>query len=262
MQYLTEYQTFKSKHELNEAIAEHLSAHAFELSGTVRKVLTIISRYAVKFPGAAHLKAVTIAESIGMSEKTIRRAINRLQALRIVRKVVTKRKVTGGQGANIVQVLPYDNASDQADVSRREEGVEPTVASAQPSENKSEPYSSLKQNTVINNTYGKHIDTSSEISPSANALSNSPDSTSPYVRFKSLIADKKVRNKIYGIWLAHTRYIRNSYGLDLLLNIGISAVLVTFKARGIRNPSGYYNGVLDRMLDRLHYDTMPAIAVG
>lgn len=237
MQYLCDYQTFKSKHELNEAIGDHLSAHAFELSGTVRKVLTIISRYAVKFPGAAHLKAATIAEAICMSEKTVRRAINRLQDLRIVRKVVTKRKVSGGQGANIMQVLPYDNASDQADVSRREVAVEPTAASAQPSESKNEPYSFFKQNTVIyNNTYQAFKNTVSYF-----------------------VNDRKLTNKLYGIYLAQISYISNAYDSSELLECGIKAIISAFQAtkrKPIRNIAGYYNGVLDRVLDRLYAESI------
>lgn len=232
MQYLTEYQTFKSKQELNDAIGEHLTAHRYELSETVRNVLTVISRYAVKFPGAAHLKAATIAEVIGMSEKTVRRAINRLQALGIVSKVVTKRKVTGGQGANIMQILPCNSASDQADMSRREDAEEPIVPSAQPSEIKSEPYSSLKQNTVINNTYQAFKNTVGQF-----------------------VDDRKLTNKLYGIYLAQTSYIRNCYEPTELQDCGIEALIRAFlatKRKPIRNMAGYYHGVLDRVLDRLY----------
>ena len=42
---------------------------------------------AVKYPGVAHLKAATIAKAIGISEKTVRRALNRLQSLVIIETV-------------------------------------------------------------------------------------------------------------------------------------------------------------------------------
>ncbi|MBD7939558.1 helix-turn-helix domain-containing protein [Cytobacillus sp. Sa5YUA1] len=240
MHYLSDYQTFQSKQQLNEAIADHLSEHYYELSATDRAVLNTIARYAVKFAGAAHLKVATIANNIAKSEKTVRRAINRLQELRVIRKLVTTRKVTGGQGANIIQVLPFVIRDDQAEVSTREDSVEPVVPSVQPTEIENEPSISFKQNTVINNTY------------------NAP--TTPYVRFKQsveyYVKDAKLTNKLYGIYLAHTSFLRNCHESSELLNCGIEAVLTTFKAtkrKVIRNVAGYYNGVLDRVLDGLMY---------
>ncbi|MDJ1630639.1 hypothetical protein QNN00_08645 [Bacillus velezensis] len=44
------------------------------------------------------------------------------------------------------------------------------------------------------------------------------------------------------------------YRADILQGIGLEAVRQTFiatKRKPIRNLAGYYNGVLDRMLDRL-----------
>lgn len=153
MHYLSDYQTFQSKHELNEAVSAHLSAHCYELNDTDRDVLTVISRYAVKFAGVAHLKAETIAGLIGKSVKTARRAVNKLHALGIVHKVKTTRKVSGGQGANILQILPF--ASDvQAQVSNREQAVELTEPSAEGSENATEPYYSFNRNKDFKETDG------------------------------------------------------------------------------------------------------------
>lgn len=143
MHYLSEYQTFQSKQQLNEAIAGHLAAHRYDLNETVRNVLTVISRYAVKFPGVAHLKAATLADLIGKSEKTARRCINKLEALGIIRKVATTRKVNGGKGANILVVQPA--VVDQSTMSSRQVGAEPTESSVQLPEIKSEPYHSINQ---------------------------------------------------------------------------------------------------------------------
>ncbi|PKG30917.1 helix-turn-helix domain-containing protein [Cytobacillus horneckiae] len=232
MHYLTDYQTFQSKQQLNEAVADHLSAHHYELSEIVREVLNTIARYAVKFAGAAHLKAATLAELIGKSEKTIRRAINRLHELRIIRKVATTRKLSGGQGANIIQILPASSIDDQAEVSMRQDAVEPVVASDGHIENENEPFISFKQNTVINNN--------------------------TYCMFKQSVSyfvnDSQLTNKLYGIFLAQTSYIKHCYESSELLDCGIEAVMTTFKAtkrKPIRNMAGYYHGVLDRVLDRL-----------
>jgi hypothetical protein len=69
--YLSEYQTFQSKHEMNEAISDHLAEHRFDLTETNRNVLTIVTQYAVKFPGVAHLKAATISDLVNGRSKSV-----------------------------------------------------------------------------------------------------------------------------------------------------------------------------------------------
>lgn len=248
MHYLSEYQTFQSKQQLNETIAEHVDAHHYDLTETVRNVLTVISRYAVKFPGVAHLKAATIAQAIDMSEKTVRRALNRLQSLGIIKKVKTTRKVTGGQGANIIVVLPLEQPTtidDQAQMSTGEQAVEPMAPSVKPSENATEPYSFSKLNNLN----------------SINTYSAKP--STPYIRFKTLVQsyvdDSKLTNRLYGIYLAHTSYLRNAFNHTDLLNTGLHAIKATFQAskrKSLRNIAGYFNGTLDRMLDRLYYQSI------
>ncbi|WP_071460760.1 helix-turn-helix domain-containing protein [Bacillus massilinigeriensis] len=240
LSYLANYQTFESKQALNEATSAHLTANRYDLSETARRVLTVISRHAVKYPGVAHLKAATIASMIGMSEKTVRRAISRLVALRIVRKVVTMRKVTGGQGANIMQILPHV----QAQVSRREEAAEPAPASVEQPKSENEPYNSIKQNNSKDITY-----------PSGYASTI----MTPYVRFKktvgSFVKDDRLTNKLYGIYLAQTSYIRECHTEEELLGAGLDAVRIAFmatKRKRLRNIAGYFHGTLDRLLDRLY----------
>ncbi|MEC1157577.1 hypothetical protein [Cytobacillus horneckiae] len=140
--------------------------------------------------------------------------------------------MSGGQGANIIQILPASSIDDQAEVSMRQDAVEPVVASDGHIENENEPFISFKQNTVINNN--------------------------TYCMFKQSVSyfvnDSQLTNKLYGIFLAQTSYIKHCYESSELLDCGIEAVMTTFKAtkrKPIRNMAGYYHGVLDRVLDRL-----------
>lgn len=105
MHYLAEHQTFDSTDQLNESVYEHIKRNTYELNDTDRRALKMIARYAVKFNGAAHLKAETLAGLIEKSVKTARRALNKLAGLGIVKKVATTRKINGGKGANIIVIL-------------------------------------------------------------------------------------------------------------------------------------------------------------
>lgn len=100
--YLRSYQLFQSIHAMDEAIAGHLTKH--DLTPAERSILRRIAQSALKFPGAAHLKATTIASSVAVSTKTVYRAVKRLHALGILR-IVSSTKLNGIKGANIYQIL-------------------------------------------------------------------------------------------------------------------------------------------------------------
>ncbi|WP_342493923.1 helix-turn-helix domain-containing protein [Bacillus sp. FSL R5-0447] len=148
MHYLAEHQTFDSTAALNSAVYEHIKRNTYDLNDTDRQALKKIARYAVKFSGAAHLKAETLAELIGKSVKTARRALNKLAALGIVKKIATTRKINGGKGANIIVILPVD---DQSTMSNRGQAEKPTETTAEAPKTENEPSDSIKRSKNQNN---------------------------------------------------------------------------------------------------------------
>lgn len=148
MHYLAEHQTFDSTADLNSAVYEHIKRNTYDLNDTDRQALKKIARYAVKFSGAAHLKAETLAELIGKSVKTARRALNKLATLGIVKKIATTRKINGGKGANIIVILPVD---DQSTMSNRVQAEKPTETTTEAPKTENEPSDSIKRSKNQNN---------------------------------------------------------------------------------------------------------------
>ncbi|MBN7743919.1 helix-turn-helix domain-containing protein [Bacillus velezensis] len=148
MHYLAEHQTFDSTAALNTAVYEHIKRNTYDLNDTDRQALKKIARYAVKFSGVAHLKAETLAELIGKSVKTARRALNKLATLGIVKKIATTRKINGGKGANIIVILPVD---DQSTMSNRGQAEKPTETTAEAPKTENEPSDSIKRSKNQNN---------------------------------------------------------------------------------------------------------------
>lgn len=151
MHYLAEHQTFNSTAQLNEAIYEHIKRNTYELNETDRLTLKTIARYAVKFGGAAHLKADTLAGLIEKSVKTARRVLNKLASLNIVKKVATTRKINGGKGANIIVILPVGGADDQSTVSNRGQAEKPTESTDEAPKIENEPSALIKRSKNQNN---------------------------------------------------------------------------------------------------------------
>lgn len=136
MYYLSDYQTFTSKAELNEAITEHFDRCRYQLSETERTIFLMLARHAVKYPGVAHLKMETIARAIGKTARTVRRALATLVTLDIIEKVPFMRKVSGGNGANLFLIV-------RPSMSTRAEDAKPTGTSVEAVETESEPITLL-----------------------------------------------------------------------------------------------------------------------
>lgn len=149
MNYLSDYQTFKDTQELNYHVKQHEQAHINELNATDRSILRFIARYSVKYSGASHLKVATIAEAIGKSERTIGRVLRRLESLNIIRRIGTIRPKSGGKGASIIQILPFDSALMSERMSDSEVTEKSTEPRRQPSISENEPLRKQYKNHYV-----------------------------------------------------------------------------------------------------------------
>jgi len=226
--------SFESIDQLNQTVRQY--NEDFALSKTELAVLNLLHRYSAKYTGVSFLRKGKIGELIGKSRRTIIRVCNRLEALGIIRQHEVARPTDKRQTSNAIVIQPA--------VVDKQQPIAVDVT-PEPSENVTpkKTTSSLKQNNVINNTY-----------------------QSPYVKFKNavnyFVQDSKLTNKLYGIYLAQTSFIRHCYESSELLDAGIQAIVATFQAtkrKELRNPAGYYHGTLDRMLDRMYFDLVSDI---
>ncbi|MCJ8008136.1 helix-turn-helix domain-containing protein [Lederbergia wuyishanensis] len=246
--HLENYATFNSVQELNL----HVNGFRDKTTATEFKVLWFISKYSVKFIGAAHLKLETIAEGISMSIKTVQRAIKSLIDMGAIQKVNTTRPIKGGQGANIYQIQPSYDLDVQAQMSKREDDEKHDDSNGQQRKSEKQTAYSLSNKSINSiNTY------------TAQEIDGDTHYSKPYSSFiKSVgyfIDDRKTASKMYGIYLAQTRYIKNSFDKNTLLDTAISAIRTTFlttKKKEIKSITGYFNGILDKKLDYLYVQAM------
>ncbi|KMM55699.1 hypothetical protein ACH95_18565 [Bacillus glycinifermentans] len=235
--------SFRSVDELNGAIRTHIYRNKSALTPAAIEVLKVLSRHACKTPGVAYLKLQSIADLVGCHRTTVIRAIKRLVACGIIRKETKFRPVSGGNGANMYVILPaYTSAmnpnkpADDGDATPqmqpRSTSDKPTETTAAVPKSASETVIPKSVNKLLRNTYSAFK-----------------------AAVESFVSDRKLTNRLYGIYLAHTSYLKGAYDSETLEEIGREAVRHTFvatKRKHIRNLAGYYNGVLDRMLDRLY----------
>jgi DNA-binding Lrp family transcriptional regulator len=226
---------FESIEKLNEAVKAHRRNHSEELNKTTLEVLDVLSRHSCKYIGVSFLTKSNIGKMIGKSRRTIIRACQRLEALGIIRQYELRRESDGQQTSNAIVILPVETA----DVTQEStENVTPK---------NSESLNS--KNIILNNTY----------------QADKPRRQSPYNRFKSFVEnfvnDRKLTNRLYGIYLAQTKPLKHAFNAVELLEIALDAVKAAFMAtkrkyNPVTSVTGYFNNTLDRMLDDLYFEEM------
>lgn len=239
MNYLSEYAMFDSVKAMDEAIAEHIRRNQYELNETDRDVLMMLSRYSVKYKGAAHLKIDTIAAAIGKSGRTVQRSLRKLERLNIIERKEFIRKKSGGHGANIYVILPVNVGANS---SEREDDGKPTDINDNDTDDNSETInlSSYKNKTLLEtDEQAKPArPTEDEIikrglkhaipAPIYDALSPFFNGKDLYNTYGILLRAKAKISRFITLETYHERYV------DAFFN-----VIRLYKAGKIRNLSGY-----------------------
>jgi len=153
---LNDYINFKDKAEFNEHLTAHRQAHCYELNETDKSLLVYLSRYAIRYTGAAYLKVATMAKFIDKSESTVKRSIRKLEKLGIIKRIPNKRKVLGGFGANIIQFQRYEHNNELSQVDgcpAEDNNVNASESKAEQEHATIKPINSSKQQYFKKNTY-------------------------------------------------------------------------------------------------------------
>lgn len=246
MKLLADHRTFESTELLNEAVRQHIYAHKFELNATAITALETISRYAVKYAGAAWLKIGTLAGLLDKSPATTRRALASLERAGIIERVSFMRRITGGNGGNIIRILPAKVSDDCPQMIARANRVEPTAASVEEAKSASEALYSLN----------KPIQT---FNPTLQAADKAPATF--YEHIQSLISDKKQRREFFTAYKKQVasllRFDIHADKGEMLNTYAIQALYIAMKRQqsgSVDNPVGYFFGVLKNKIDQALFD--------
>lgn len=238
--YLANYAYFTNKFDLDRAASLHRAEHWQAMNKTDRAVLDMIRQYSVKY-GAAHLKHDTIAEQLGKSNVTVRRAIRKLVALEIVEKTHFVRPVMNGLGANIYAIKPFETPE-------KKEVVEKPV--------KADVRAHAEEVSAGTTVADKKPE---EVNPPLHA-EKVVEATTYFGRMKAFLAstigDDKLTRNFFGVYRQLTiPMLKFSIHADkepLFETLGIQAMQISTQAskrKKIHNLPGYFSGVLRELIN-------------
>src|SRR5699024_2648925 len=127
-------QPFKNVEQLNKNTIEIREQYADQLTLSTKKVLDVLHRYAVKYPGVCYLSKNKIADSVGVTRLTVIRACKQLEELDIIIQYELKRH-NGDRRQSSNAIVFNDVKADEVNDVTPECHSQDTLANTQKSNN-------------------------------------------------------------------------------------------------------------------------------
>lgn len=101
--------TFKEIEELNHTVRTQLERHTDDLTKSAINVLKLLQRYSCKYLGVSFMRKNTIASLLGISRRTVIRACNLLEELKIIKQYEMRRDTDNLQTSNAIVIQPIED---------------------------------------------------------------------------------------------------------------------------------------------------------
>ncbi|MGH0679018.1 helix-turn-helix domain-containing protein [Bacillus luti] len=235
MKELRKYESFKSVAEMDNTIDKALKE--YKLKDSERVILIKLSQYSCKFVGVSYMKNQTLADSVGYSKRTVQRALKRLSELGIITRIEQKRTKSGGYGAFICVINPFEC---HLNLSSCREAESPCEDSAEEQTKENE--------TIIPKTTPKDIKERNELNITYLAGSGVPtefiQACSPFYN-----TAKEVKALWWRMELAQKRFAPSLIDFTEIAVSAFKQSIYKLKAKRIKGSfKGYLFGVASNML--------------
>ncbi|SDZ85258.1 helix-turn-helix domain-containing protein [Bacillus nitratireducens] len=235
MKELRKYESFKSVAEMDNTIDKVLKE--YKLKDSERVILIKLSQYSCKFVGVSYMKNQTLADSVRYSKRTVQRVLKRLSELGIITRIEQKRAKSGGYGAFICVINPFECHLNLSSCKEAESPCEESNEK-QTEENK----------TIIPKANLQELNKRNELDVSY--LDNSHIPTEFINAVKPFISSTK---EVYSLWgkvlIAHKKYAPSLTDYTEIAIQAFKQSVFAKKMKRIRKDfKGYLFGVLSNML--------------
>ncbi|MEK5171842.1 helix-turn-helix domain-containing protein [Heyndrickxia sp. FSL W8-0496] len=208
-------------------------------------LLEVLKRHSCKQIGVSYMSKNTIAEKMELSYKTVQRLMKKLEDLGMIRQIPMKRKSDMLQTANAIQIIP-----DKSDVSDK----------TPPKKSEKCPAIKTNSNSLKQNINNKRKATVSFAQ--ANFIASwVPEQFGKIAN--CFYHEAKTINEFWKVVKQNNPIINHVEGNRAFtdkqeLHIGIKAfkefVMKVKSGISIKNKFGYFNGIVNKIMDKLYFD--------
>jgi DNA-binding Lrp family transcriptional regulator len=240
--------TFTDIEELNKTVRTYrdiirTSIKRADVQSRLIALLELLKRHSCKQIGVSYMCKNTIAEKMELSYKTVQRLIKKLEVLGMIRQVAMKRKKDMLQTANAIIIVPVEVVSDKT--TPKESKKCPTI--------KTTPVS-LKQK-IIKTRNDSAIATANFVAHWV------PEGFAKLANY--YFNDAKTIQEFWKVVRQQNRIVdhiaeKRAFDTEQELQIGLIAfkelVMKIKNNKPIKNIFGYFNGIVDKLMDKLYWD--------
>lgn len=110
---------FDTVEEMDEHVSQFVHSHGDKLSDTALILLSVLTGHSCVVPGVSWLTVKSMAEMVGVVERTIQNALKLLEQSGIINRVQTN-KSNGSQGSNYVIIQRMYEKSEESEIAHEE----------------------------------------------------------------------------------------------------------------------------------------------
>lgn len=252
---LDEHIVFKTKKEMNYAVADHLKRNAAFLRDNSKEILNYIAKVASHHNGACGVLYKTIADRLSITKRTVERCMSELKANNII-EVVKQYSKRGGRMSSVIRILPF--------VAQKNDNVGQPVGNDQAFENDETPSGSkvksdLNKNTNLSNPLLKSYKQGTEVANLLFIFDDFRNKGLSRPKFEEIVAEaipNAVNLKAY-VRTACDNYVKNKQSfadtlknkaLDILKRIQTKASPFIFQNKpkeSVEKPTDFYGCLED-----------------
>ncbi|WP_445506829.1 helix-turn-helix domain-containing protein [Niallia sp. 03190] len=252
--------TFTDIEDMNKTVRAYrdtirMSIKRADVQARLIALLEVLKRHSCKQIGVSYMNKNTIAEKLEVSYKTVQRLMKKLVDLGMIKQIAMKRKKDMLQTANTIIINPVEEEVSDKTAAKESENC-PTIKTNS---------ISLKQN--INNkrntvTLTPNVEKSVDNITKANFVAHwVPEQFSKLTSY--FYNDAETINELWKVVKQNNKVVNfenntRAFNADQELKIALQSVKelvmkIKFN-KGIKNIFGYFNGIVNNLMDKLYFD--------
>lgn len=254
--------TFTDIEDLNKTVRTYrdvirASVKRADVQARLIALLEVLKRHSCKQIGVSYMCKNTISDMLEVSYKTVQRLMKKLVDLGMIKQIATKRKSTMLQTANAIVIQPVEEeVSDKTTAEMAEKCPTIKTSYSLKTNNLKEIRNGASENEIVD----KSVDNIQQANFIAHWVPTefANLATCFYKDSKTIEEFWRVVRQCNVVvnFVDGTRFMNTNEEISVAIDSLKSLVMKIKSGAKVKNIFGYFNGIVNKLMDKLHYETI------